>query len=262
MLYPKNVLAWREFHDWGPIVQDLVNDIVTQDVINAVKAAPPEYCYYEDVKWLQRALDIAGIHVKKSVVGIIAERLPNVYSHVRMYHACRPVNIKSYYQHGFIPADPKSLNELAEKYFLWQPRVTKEILDKAIRVAEDQRRGGVVCFALDDRILTTIGRHYLINGSEYIAVVAHELQRQTGEDYPAQLTAIGTPTIFVCNLPIENVKPILHELSGGLLESLFEAYVRPQSELAVIDLTLSIPSNIPPSAIVRHYYPLMPYNEG
>jgi len=257
MTKPGNVLVWREIGNWRQRILDLMRDVITPAVIENVRAEPPEYCDWEDSTWLQNALDKAGVHIQAPLVEILADRLPQAYSYVRAYHACRPTNIEGYYKSGLLPADPKLLNDLATEYFLKPPRITQETLNRAVKVVEEgPPRGGYIYFALDDRILTISSPYYLTYGSEYLGVIASELQRMTGENCPAFLKTIGIPTIFVCDLPISNVTPSsVHNLSGQLVECLFERYVRPKWEVPTIDFTFTISIKLPPSVIVSHYHP-------
>ncbi len=197
------------------------------------------------------------------MVEILADRLPQAYPYIRAYHACRPTNIEGYYKSGLLPADPKLLNDLATEYFLKPPRITLETLNRAVKVVEEgPPRGGYIYFALDDRILTISSPYYLTYGSEYLGVIASELQRMTGENCPAFLKTICIPKIFVCDLPISIVAPSVHHLSGRLVECLFEEYVRPHGEVPSIDFTFTIPVDLPPSVIVSHYHPEMSPTKG
>ncbi len=162
--------------------------------------------------------------------------------------------MEGYYKNGLLPADPKLLDNLARDYFEKSPRITQETLNCAVKVLEEQHRSGKIYFSLDDRILPR--RDFLKYGSEYLAVIAHKLKRMTGEDCPALLKTIGIPTVFVCDLPISNVATSsVHNLSGKLLECLFEEYVRLQEEVTEVDFTFPISIKLPPSMIVSHYHP-------
>ena len=136
MTKPGNVLVWHEIGIWGQRILDLMGDVLTVAVMENVRAEPPEYCYWEDLPWLQKALDKAGVHIQASVIQILADRLPQAYSCVRAYHACRPTNIEDYYKNGLLPADPKLLNALATEHFL-KPPITQETLNRAVKVVEE-----------------------------------------------------------------------------------------------------------------------------
>ena len=255
MTKPEEVLVWREFADWKPRIMTRMSDVITPAVMENVKVGPPEYCHWDDESWQQKALNKAGIKSQTPLVEMMADRLPQEYDYVRAYHGCRPTDIESYYKSGLLPADPKSLQDLATKYFLNPPRITEETLIRAVQVAEGQFRGGKIYFAFDARILTSSSSHYLEYGSEYLAVIAQELRRMTGENCPGLLKTIGIPTIFACDLPISNMPQSVHHLSGKLMVCLFEEFVRPQWEVPSIDFTITISVKLPPTLIASHYHP-------
>ena len=265
---PRNVIVWLDISEWGPKILDFVGGLISRDVTNKIRTSlilrfvqdDREYCNYQDLaRLLQRQLDAVGM--RRPILDLMADWLRKEYSHVRVFHACHPVDVKSYYTDGIVTHGPGALKDRAREYFLTNalPEVTPETLERAIVKADEEfEYDGQIYFALDDRDLKLSG-HYLIYGSEYLELLAAHLKRQTGKDCFAILRSIGIPTMFACDLPFSYIESQTPErisgLCGRLLEHSFYEPVWPQGELPLGDLSFRIGIPLPPSLIVSHYHP-------
>lgn len=256
----ERVLEWRNIAEWSPRVSSLMNDVLTDEVMNIIRRTPPNCFDLWDSKpgWLQDALDHVGIGTQTSVPSLLAKRLQTDYSHILVFHACRPDSVTSYYGDGFRLPDARTVKELvmtrlraADSF-----RVSSEMVDQAIANIRKEKRESHLSFALDDRVLLTQSCDYLRYGSEFMRVIAAKLGRQTGEDYQAILRDTGMPTIFVCNLPLSFADPaVVETLSCGLVACLCRQLVDPEGEPGLFDLTFTISSPLLPEFVRSHYHP-------
>jgi hypothetical protein len=81
----------------------------------------------------------------------------------------------------------------------------KEQILKAIEKIDPTTREGVAHLSLDDKHLIEHCGHYLIDGSEYLMVVAAELRIMTGRDFFPSLRREGVPTVFECEVPVNMI---------------------------------------------------------
>jgi len=96
----------------------------------------------------------------------------------------------------------------------------------ATEVGADIREGRVY-FCLDERALIDDAGHYLIYGSEYLCSIAACLCRIItardgwAQDYRDVLKRRGTPTVFVCDVPVVVLPSFTPgEMAEALLEGL------------------------------------------
>lgn len=121
------------------------------------------------------------------------------YTHIRAYHACRPLSIQEYLDKGIIPytksaAIKDAMNRLGIKRY---EELVKEKFNKIWGESEASKLR--VWLSLDKETLLTCSGHYLIYGSEFLNTLA----MQTG--CREHLKDVGMPTIFYCNIPIEDI---------------------------------------------------------
>ena len=129
------------------------------------------------------------------------------YTHIRAYHACRPISIKDYLDNGIIPytkytAMKDALHRLSTKK---SERQIKETFNEIWMTLKPSKP--VVWLTLNKRELLTDAGHYLIYGSEFLNSLAIQLKCR---EY---LKDIGIPTIFSCDIPIEDISaPLLSDI--------------------------------------------------
>lgn len=123
------------------------------------------------------------------------------YTHIRAYHACRPIYIDNYLINGIKAISRKLALEDALKRikatYIAEDDV-KKIFNKEWKNidASDKK----VWLAVNREILLTDSGHYLIYGSEFINMLAMELGCRD------RLKNIGIPTIFICDVPLQDIE--------------------------------------------------------
>ena len=124
------------------------------------------------------------------------------YSHIRGYHACRPIDDQSYYQNGLKPLCKEEQTKHFRNIFLNGdfPEITEEMLQESIKKVKEKDND--LCLVLDDRDIIEFSGHYLIYGSEYLTNLVTQLPIENSQEkYFPVLRKIGKPTIFKINLP-------------------------------------------------------------
>ncbi len=139
-------------------------------------------------------------------VFILSEKHPtkdvNIYNytHIRVYHASRPIKIENYLEDGIHDFSKEEAYELVKNTLL-----QCNIGEKEIKVAFDKAwENGIhhfntVCVGISQKELMNKSGHYLVYGSEFICGIAVQLYCQR------ELKKIGVPTIFICDVAIDKI---------------------------------------------------------
>ena len=156
-----------------------------------------------------------GLKTRKK---IISDLKNNVYTHIRGYHGCRPVDIESYKSLGIHPmTDIAEVRKNAIEIF----NVSEaQILSVELETDAFSFRKGKLFFVMYELDLTKYGGHYLCYGSEYLLCLAGGLDNSTVGKYHNILLSRGTPTILGVNIPFCQFSEVEKDnLYSALLES-------------------------------------------
>lgn len=122
------------------------------------------------------------------------------YTHLRAFHACRPLRISDYLNNGITPISYKSALKDTKD------RVVCDYISKEDAISEFKKEWSKfddihkrVWLQIDKDELLGMSSHYLIYGSEFINALAMNLGCRS------RLKEIGIPTIFYCDIPIRDV---------------------------------------------------------
>ncbi|WP_374965383.1 hypothetical protein [Lysinibacillus sp. RS5] len=165
------------------------------------------------------------------------------YTHIRAYHACRPINMESYLEEGIIPFHVGEMRQIAAETFGISLNIVTE--NEATLQDSDSKH---VYFSLFKEELLNGSGHYLCWGSEYLAAIAGQLDKGIYGEYHDMLSNSGIPTIFVCDIPID----LLPQYQVDLIS---EHYNPRNSNFAVW-----ISETLKPEHIVTHEHPTNIYN--
>lgn len=125
--------------------------------------------------------------------------LYNEYTHIRAYHACRPLSIQKYLSEGIqVLSREQALNEALAR--IHSSYVSESDVKKQFN-ANWKDSESEVFLNVNKQELLTASSHYLIYGSEFLNRLAMELGCR------GSLKEAGIPTIFYCDVPIEDIKP-------------------------------------------------------
>ena len=178
------IFEYKRSDQWSKVILKLMKDLIDDRVVRSLKKNPPKYFVRDDSAWLDKALTDSNKTFSQDTFSILSDRLLAYYSKIRVFHACRPDNLDSYYQEGFHPLNPGEYLEKARKLFLKPefPEINIDLINNAIKRVGTETRDGYVYFSLDDEFMIGHCGHYLIHGSEYLMSITVELGGKVGQD--------------------------------------------------------------------------------
>lgn len=191
-----NLLDWRNKKEWISAISVYAGDIINENLVEKIRSSDLEGCWSDDMSWLQ----------DEDIVDCFRERLLTHYSHVKAFHGCRPISVRSYYDNGFLGQNKGSIEKQFRELF---SDVESNLVEQAI--SDLNERGisekGKIYFVCSELDLIECSGHYLIQGSEYIMAMAASLCRlsSASEDYRFRLREAGIPTVFEVNIPISQI---------------------------------------------------------
>jgi hypothetical protein len=252
-----SVWDWENFHSWKASLWEMMGDVLTPAVVHAFKTSPPEYVVGDDLTWLEQIIeDITGDII--DVAELLAFRLPDRYHAMRAYHGSRPLDVNSFYQRGLHRLDPTHVEERARDIFLNSsfPEIKPESLQIGIDKVGRAHREGLLYFEANEAHLVEYCAHYMLYGSEYLCGIAANIPG--ARDYRQHLKTFGTPTIFVCDVPLSLLDyRLLKEFAGSALESMFSHLIDSTFMHGTSNrgAGLYIRHNLPPKYVVGHKTP-------
>lgn len=260
MKHNRRSIIWQNYVSWENDIRQLMVDILDDAVVSRFLAAPPKYVVSDDTSWLDDIVqEVSG--AKVDVKATLAERLFENFQALRAFHGCCPRDISSYYRDGILPLDYERAERFARSHFLSDafPEISEDELLKAMEECKSQYRGGHVYFEANEKFLKDHCGHYLLYGSEYLVAVAATLTRQDRRrDYRHSLKGLGTPTVFVCDVPLELISSDIRlELAGSMLEVLFEHFLNKTYRHPQIGNSFGFSTRkaLEPEFIMDHYHP-------
>ena len=240
------VLDWRTENDWLSELSNYAGDLLGNELLEEIRENGIKGCWSDDMSWLP------GKDIDKEVEA----RFVDYYSHVKAFHGCRPLTVRSYYESGILGQNRGKITEQFKSVF---SDVDDALLEEAIRDLEDRghREDGKVYFVCDDQDLIESCGHYLIQGSEYIMAMATSLYRLSGrqEDYRLRLREIGIPTVFEVDIPLEVIPNYqISEVVGAILATWGTLNLFPDDYYKQ-DMSFVIHDDLPPRCIIGHSHP-------
>lgn len=218
---PAHVWDLDRHATWHPDIWSLVSDFIGPDVRSAFLKSPPTYLVSDDLSWLDTlVLQVRGIHIDSKVE--LAERLHNRYRAIRACHGTSARTVDSFYELGIRPLVIDEIHNQARQIFLSgdYPELSEDNLKMAIEMVGPDTREGRVYFEANESFLKEMCGHYMLYGSEYLTALAANLRGT--RDYRRVLKGRFAPTLFVCDVPMEDIHPgTVAEFSGMALESIF-----------------------------------------
>lgn len=125
------------------------------------------------------------------------------YTHLRAFHACRPMKLFDYLDNGILPISYESaLQDVRNRVVCDYVSEEDAILKFKEEWSEFEDMHKRVWLQMNKDLLLNTASHYLIYGSEFINALAMLLGCRD------RLKQIGIPTIFFCDIPIANIAPM------------------------------------------------------
>lgn len=212
---------------------------------------PKVFCWKNRRTW---PVDWPGCEIEpdSEAAWRLASRLEQEYSSFVAYHACRPLDVASYYRDGVGIASHSDLLQLA--LCIFADGTFSEISpEDVLAAAQDMpsTSDARLYVALDDRHIINWCGHYLLYGSEYVTGIAAGLMRRYGRDYRQYLKSFGRPTVFELQIPLDWMSgDCLAELASVMSRAVFHNNVACEE-----DFTVTLHRHVPPEFIRLHSHP-------
>jgi hypothetical protein len=189
---------------------------------------------------------------ENDVLEDLVDKFSKDYTHIKVYHACRPVDIKTYYNNGLLIANYNCLSseQLPSIFKSLGIQVPSEVLKREADKLGDLHNS-YAFVVLDDRFILEYAGHYLIYGSEYLSAIVVGLQKEIVGLSKHDLKKIGIPTMFEIQMPIRYASySDLCQLVRVVNNSIFE------DELFYdLDFTFQLNQALKSEYFVGHYHP-------
>ena len=170
----------------------------------------------------------------------------STFTHMRLFHGCRPIDVQRYYDLGILVMPIKVL---AEQFRTNYPDLPPDQLDIAISRVNQR---DTVDTALDLRYLIEYASHYIVQGSETRKAIAANLIIK-GEDLRERLKYIGVPTALVIDAPLDEIDcQTIEELDEQLAILAEKGTCEVCVEGDIIDFTVSFSKGVPPAWLICH----------
>jgi len=240
------IFEWTKRPEWLEETAHYARDILTDDILENLRERQIADFWSDDLSWFP----ISEPEVP------LADAFLNHYAYVRAFHACRPVDIGSYFRSGLLGQNADVIaSDFRRIYF----DIDSNLLTRALDEMSDRGSSeeGKTYFHCDREQLIKECGHYLIQGSEYLMSLAACLCRYSGlaEDYRLRLRDAGIPTVFDVKIPVSYIpKPQLLAMMRVIISEW--AYWRcsktggGENELALI-----LHRNLEPKFISAHSHP-------
>jgi hypothetical protein len=251
------VLIWKDFGERKSALEDMFKDILTPKLKTKIKKNRAIVKYYDDRIECE---NLIGHSIEAMITTKKINEFRQRYSHIRVYHGCRPTNVQSYYEKGVLPSLAVKDVQIDRFREIFPsdgfPEITEEKLQQSIEeigsTAED------LCLAIDDKHIIERAGHYLIYGSEYLGGLVTNLPIENIEKYNSELREIGKPTFIEINLP-NKIEYVSDSVLWVVLERMITEWVyniaHSRTESSPFDCTISLCETLPPEHIYSHYHP-------
>ena len=253
-----NTWNYIKFASWENEVWKLLRPLVTKAVRDEFLANPPEYVVGDDLSWLNDIIaKVRGREVDSKAY--LGELLSSRYTAIRAVHGTRTDDVDRFYRDGLVPLDPATVHNDARNIFLGGEftELTEEKLAHAIKEVGSDLREGRVFFEANEEMLVDRCGHYMLYGSEYLTAIAAHLKGH--RDYRQVLKRRGSPTLFVCDVPMRLISwHTLLDFSGTAIQLVFDKLLQgPEFKPEFCGAGFSISQGLPPTAIIGHCHPVV-----
>lgn len=253
----RRVWNWQALPTWRDEMWRLLSDVVDAAVIAEFRQSPPEFIVSDDLSWLDDIVrKVTGREVDTK--DLLANRLLKRYDAIRAFHGARPIDVETYYKEGLRLLDAERVEASSRSTFLSGsfPELTPAHIENAIQAVGRDMREGRLYFEANERMLVEHCAHYMLYGSEYMVGIAAHIEGH--RDYRQVLKQHGTPTVFVCDIPLDYMHPnAVAEFAGMAVEVLFKSILEPNYSHPLVGsgAGICLRRALCPDCIVSHYHP-------
>lgn len=248
----KSVFKWHgDFKE----INLIFLEILGKQKIREMKKNRPDYYSDGETSWLCTYTN--NLYKNSDEIReIILKNFKNKFEYIRGYHACKVVDINSYYEHGLIPLDYENQAVIFKRLAL-ESGHSLEKIDNTIKKVNDyievismKEKRREICFVLDQRRFYELKPTQLFSGNEYIRHLITQI------DDPSIIKKIdGVATVFEVNIPISKIDSDQMKTIMGLIATEWVSRKIYKNNPNVTDRSINISDKLDPSYIYRHYHP-------
>lgn len=256
---PRRLFVWKDFQKWKPALEGMFPDILTPELEAKVRHHTPPVKYRNDSELFEL---FSGRSPEEIVTADKISEFRGLYSHIRVFHGCRPVDIQSYHTRGVMLRRREEQVQRFREIFLSGrfPGLSETMLQQSIAKLKGSDPDGTVDLGLDDEWIIDMSGQFLIYGSEYLHNLVSQLpaDREKRDQCHAELRRIGTPTFLLIDLP--NTPEYasdgyVSQLLPDMLMTWVYNVAHGRMDSGPLDFTFTIRRTLPPEYICGCYTP-------
>jgi len=242
----KGILDTSKTNKWLVTTEEVAKKIVPATTLRRIQKIDPDEMYCDTMSFLVEELN-------KEVGDIVTEfesYFLKQYSHIRAFHACRPLlGLGSYRLNGIKKLSRDLLRELAHAAF--HEHRSKDIIDQIVDEYDiPTHEKSVYLFTDDFNAQHSSQNHYLQSGSEMLQALLLELN--LGEQ--GILASQATPCLIECHVPIEHISLGLKaELWRSLVTIFFKVSAGKPKPQKPFDFCIRVTKKVEPESIVKFH---------
>jgi hypothetical protein len=240
------LVIWKDFSTWEPLVVEALTSQRAKQVIAKIKSLDDIDFVDDDPYWFNLLEDNLDCPVDEIEIKLAKKLASQV---LRTYHGCRPIDLGSYMSKGLVVHRRDDLIDEVYKLAKSDDRLALLDIDKRIKsiyYEYDQHKSFVT---FDDRYMLEYGGQYLIYGSEWLASVLGEENREV-------LLERGTPTFLLIDIPAEMVSfDTLRGLAKDMLRDWTKQVINGYGSIRMMDSGVELDEDLDPKYIVGHEHP-------
>ncbi len=255
----KHIFIWKDFSEWKSALEDIYKEILTPEFKDKIRKKATLIKHYDNSIPFK---ELSGHSIDSIITDDKIKEFRQRYSHIRVYHGCRPTNVQSYYEKGILLLSKDEQIECFRTKFPSgdYPELTEEMLQQSIEKTAPYSvdSDGELCLAIDDRQIIKQAGLYLIYGGEYLGGIVTCLPVENTEKYDSVLRKNGTPTLFEINLPNKTKyvsDPKIRSMYDRMLTEWLYNIAHSMTESNLYDNTFPLYEILPPKYIYSHYHP-------
>jgi hypothetical protein len=244
---------------WEEAIGKIVHRYIPEKVLGLVRKIPASRMYDDTMLYLDESLQAAGEQPVEWLLPKAQRAISRNFLALRAYHACKPVSLAPYYEHGIKPLTQDWL--VQEAFALFDGTISLPEIKRIVAKADLSLRKGLVWFATSPDELTDWAGHYLILGPECMSNLWHDDEQRFRESQRRQRQR-GIPTLFECSVPLADIGS---EWKRDLTKLLVTQYLKglsetPETEEWAIEFGFSLRRALRPEHIQRHTHPAVIYD--
>lgn len=201
----KTIFSWN---DNFSKVNLLFENLIDTNLLKTLKANPPTEFPAVNLTWLGEFTNLGTTNeeIKKN----LKQHFSQIFSNIRLYHACGPKSVNSYYIKGFMPLDSKEIEDDFKVTF--SSHTSEKNIQNAIQEAN------IFITTMTKAIKERINVYYsldkncadeesdgLMFGGEYLRILVNKLHGIDDIKKQKILFHGRTPTVFVVDIPLHMI---------------------------------------------------------